>query len=79
MTVPLPPEPRSAMRLPAALLTVAAIVAAFVPLTMMNVPLLLVVLGIIAGLAMMQDKIVLAAQGCPTQAIELTRDGARVV
>jgi hypothetical protein len=44
-----------------ALYVILAIVAAFVPLTMMNVPLVLVVLGIIAGLAMMQDKIVLAA------------------
>ncbi len=43
-----------------ALYVVLAIVAAFVPLTMMNVPLVLVVLGIIAGLAMMQDRIVLA-------------------
>jgi hypothetical protein len=43
-----------------ALYVVLAIVAAFVPLAMMNVPLMLVVLGIIAGLAMMQDKIVLA-------------------
>src|SRR5437868_5963393 len=44
-----------------ALYVIVAIVAAFVPLTMMNVPLVLVVLGICAGLAMMQDKIVLAA------------------
>jgi hypothetical protein len=44
-----------------ALYVLLAIVAAFVPLTMMNVPLALVVLGIIAGLAMMQDRIVLAA------------------
>jgi hypothetical protein len=43
-----------------ALYVVLAIVAAFVPLTMMNVPLALVVLGVIAGLAMMQDKMVLA-------------------
>jgi hypothetical protein len=43
-----------------ALYVILAIVAAFVPLTMMNVPLVLVALGIIAGLAMMQDKIVLA-------------------
>ena len=26
-----------------------------------------------------EDKIVLAAQGCPTQAISLTRDGEKVV
>jgi hypothetical protein len=44
-----------------ALYVVLAIVAAFVPLTMMNVPLVLVVLGLFAGLAMMQDKMVLAA------------------
>ena len=44
-----------------ALYVVLAIVAAFVPLAMMNVPLILVVLGLIAGLAMMQDKMVLAA------------------
>jgi len=43
-----------------ALYVILAIVAAFVPLTMMNVPLALVVLGVIAGLAMMQDKMVLA-------------------
>jgi hypothetical protein len=44
-----------------ALYVVLAIVAAFVPLAMMNVPLVLVVLGIIAGVSMMQDKMVLAA------------------
>ena len=44
-----------------ALYVIVGIGAAFVPLTMMNVPLVLVVLGIVAGLAMMQDKIVLAA------------------
>ena len=44
-----------------ALYVVLAIVAAFVPLAMMNVPLVLVVLGLVAGLAMMQDKLVLAA------------------
>jgi hypothetical protein len=44
-----------------ALYVVLAVIAAFVPLTMMNVPLALVVLGIVAGVAMMQDKIVLAA------------------
>jgi hypothetical protein len=43
-----------------ALYVLLAIVAAFVPLTMMNVPLVLVVLGILAGLAMMQERIVLA-------------------
>jgi hypothetical protein len=43
-----------------ALYVLLAIVAAFVPITMMNVPLVLVVLGILAGLAMMQDRIVLA-------------------
>jgi hypothetical protein len=43
-----------------ALYVLLAILAAFVPLSMMNVPLVLVVLGLIAGLAMMQDKIMLA-------------------
>ena len=37
---------------------VLAIVAGFVALTMMNVPLVLVVLGLIAGLAMTEDRIV---------------------
>jgi len=44
-----------------ALYVILAIVAAFVALSMMNVPLVLVVLGLIAGLAMQQDKMVLAA------------------
>lgn len=42
-----------------ALAIVLAIVAGFVALTMMNVPLVLVVLGIIAGLAMPEDRLVL--------------------
>src|SRR4051794_28900429 len=44
-----------------ALYVILAIVAAFVALNMMNVPLVLVVLGLVAGLAMQQDKMVLAA------------------
>jgi hypothetical protein len=44
-----------------ALYVILAIVTGFVALSMMNVPLVLVVLGIIAGLAMQQDKMVLAA------------------
>ena len=40
-----------------ALAIVLAIVAAFVALNMMNVPLVLVVLGLIAGLAMTDDRI----------------------
>jgi hypothetical protein len=44
-----------------ALYVILSIVAAFVALSMMNVPLVLVVLGLIAGLAMQQDKMVLAA------------------
>ena len=44
-----------------ALYVILAIVAAFVAISMMNVPLVLVVLGLIAGLAMQQDKMVLAA------------------
>ena len=44
-----------------ALYVILAIVAAFVALDMMNVPLVLVVLGLIAGLAMQADKMVLAA------------------
>jgi len=44
-----------------ALYVILAIIAAFVALGMMNVPLVLVVLGLIAGLAMQQDKMVLAA------------------
>ena len=39
---------------------VLAIVAAFVPLAMMNVPLVLVVLGLVAGLAMAEDRLVLS-------------------
>jgi hypothetical protein len=42
-----------------ALAIVLAIVAGFVALTMMNVPLVLVVLGLIAGLAMPEDRLVL--------------------
>lgn len=37
-----------------------AIVAGFVALNMMNVPLVLVVLGLIAGLAMAEDRLVLS-------------------
>jgi len=44
-----------------ALYVILAIVAAFVALSMMNVPVVLVVLGLVAGLAMQQDKMVLAA------------------
>jgi len=44
-----------------ALYVILAIAAAFVALSMMNVPLVLVVLGLVAGLAMQQDKMVLAA------------------
>ena len=44
-----------------ALYVILAIVAAFVAITMVNVPLLLVVLGIIAGLAMTRENMVLAA------------------
>jgi len=42
-----------------ALYVILAIVAAFVALSMMNVPLVLVVLGLIAGLAMTEDRLVL--------------------
>ena len=42
-----------------ALYVVLAVVAAFVALTMMNVPLVLVVLGLIAGLAIPRDRLVL--------------------
>ena len=42
-----------------AIAIILAIVAGFVALTMMNVPLVLVVLGLIAGLAMPQDRLVL--------------------
>src|SRR6476660_6433481 len=41
-----------------ALAIVLAIVAGFVALNMMNVPLVLVVLGLIAGLAMPEDRVV---------------------
>ena len=44
-----------------AIYVVLAIVAAFVALDMMNVPLVLVVLGLIAGLAMTRENMVLAA------------------
>jgi hypothetical protein len=43
-----------------ALHIVLAIVAGFVALNMMNVPLVLVVLGLVAGLAMPRDRLVLA-------------------
>jgi len=43
-----------------ALYVVLAIVAGFVTLGGMNVPLILVVLGLIAGLAMARDKLVVA-------------------
>jgi hypothetical protein len=43
-----------------AIAIVLAIVAGFVALNMMNVPLVLVVLGLIAGLAMPQDRVVLS-------------------
>jgi hypothetical protein len=42
-----------------ALAIVLAIVAAFVALNMMNVPLVLVVLGLVAGLAMAEERLVL--------------------
>jgi hypothetical protein len=42
-----------------ALAIVLAIVAGFVALNMMNVPLVLLVLGLIAGLAMPEDRLVL--------------------
>ena len=42
-----------------ALAIVLAVVAGFVALTMMNLPLVLVVLGLIAGLAMPEDRLVL--------------------
>jgi hypothetical protein len=42
-----------------ALAIVLAIVGGFVALTMMNLPLILVVLGLIAGLAMPEDRLVL--------------------
>lgn len=40
---------------------VLAVVAGFVALNMMNVPLVLVVLGLIAGLAMTEDRVVVSA------------------
>jgi hypothetical protein len=43
-----------------ALAIILAIVAGFVALNMMNVPLVLVVLGLIAGLAMPEDRLVLS-------------------
>jgi hypothetical protein len=43
-----------------ALAIVLAIVAGFMALNMMNVPLVLVVLGLIAGLAMAEDRLVLS-------------------
>lgn len=43
-----------------ALYILLAIVAGFVALGMMNVPLVLVVLGLVAGLAMPQDRYILA-------------------
>src|SRR4029079_16002834 len=42
-----------------ALYVILAIVAGFVALTMMNVPLVLVVLGLIAGLAITRDSMVM--------------------
>ena len=43
-----------------ALAILLAIVAAFVALNMMDVPLVLVVLGLIAGLAMTEDRVLLS-------------------
>jgi hypothetical protein len=43
-----------------ALAIILAIVAGFMALNMMNVPLVLVVLGLIAGLAMPEDRLVLS-------------------
>src|SRR5438270_13490939 len=43
-----------------AIAIVLAIVAGFVALNMMNVPLVLVVLGLIAGLAMTEDRLLLS-------------------
>jgi hypothetical protein len=43
-----------------ALAILLAIIAAFVALNMMNVPLTLVILGLIAGLAMADDRLVLS-------------------
>ena len=44
-----------------ALYIVLAIIAGFVALSMMNVPLILVVLGLIAGLAMPRERMLLVA------------------
>jgi hypothetical protein len=44
-----------------AIYVILAIVAGFIALNMMNVPLVLVVLGLIAGLAMTRENMVLAA------------------
>lgn len=44
-----------------ALYVILAIVAAFVALSMMNVPLVLVLLGLVAGLAMSKENMALAA------------------
>lgn len=44
-----------------ALAIVLAIVAGFVALNMMNVPLVLVVLGLIAGLAMPEERVLISA------------------
>jgi hypothetical protein len=44
-----------------AVYVILAVVAGFVALNMMNVPLVLVVLGLIAGLAMTRENMVLAA------------------
>jgi hypothetical protein len=43
-----------------ALAIILAIVAGFMALTMMNVPLVLVVLGLVAGLAMADDRMLLS-------------------
>ena len=43
-----------------ALAIILAVVAGFMALNMMNVPLVLVVLGLIAGLAMPEDRLVLS-------------------
>src|SRR5437868_4812386 len=44
-----------------AIAIVLAIVAGFVALNMMNVPLVLVVLGLVAGLAMTEDRVIMTA------------------
>ena len=43
-----------------ALAIILAIVAGFMALTMMNVPLVLVVLGLVAGLAMTEDRLLVS-------------------